>query len=142
MIAQHRLLSAAIVTALAAPSALAQTASPPTPTATVLDTVIVTGTRVAGRTVAESSSPIDIITGEALQATGSTELATALARAIPSLNFPRAAINDGTDAMRPAQLRGLAPDHTLVLVNGKRYHPGALVNVNGSQRAAAPRRWT
>mgnify|MGYP003575940846 CR=1 FL=1 len=139
MIAQHRLLSAAIVTALAAPPALAQTASPPTPTATVLDTVIVTGTRVAGRTVAESSSPIDIITGEALQATGSTELATALARAIPSLNFPRAAINDGTDAMRPAQLRGLAPDHTLVLVNGKRYHPGALVNVNGSQgRSSSP----
>ena len=55
MIAQHRLLSAAIVTALAAPPALAQTASPPTPTATMLDTVIVTGTRVAGRTVAESS---------------------------------------------------------------------------------------
>ncbi|GAB3508608.1 TonB-dependent receptor plug domain-containing protein [Pseudoxanthomonas daejeonensis] len=138
MIAKHRLLAVAVSAALAAPAAWAQTA-PPTPTAKVLDTVIVTGTRVTDRTVAESSSPIDIISSEALQATGSTELATALARAIPSLNFPRAAINDGTDAMRPAQLRGLAPDHTLVLVNGKRYHPGALVNVNGSQgRSSSP----
>ncbi|AKC87326.1 TonB-dependent receptor plug domain-containing protein [Pseudoxanthomonas suwonensis] len=141
MIAKPHLLavavSAALTATLAAP-AQAQTV-PPTPTATVLDTVIVTGTRVTDRTVAESASPIDIITGEALQATGTTELATALARAIPSLNFPRPAINDGTDAARPAQLRGLAPDHTLVLVNGKRYHPGALVNVNGSQgRSSSP----
>lgn len=109
------------------------------PSPSSLDTVIVTGTRVTDRTVAESTAPIDIITPEALQATGTVELATALSRAVPSLNFPRAAINDGTDAMRPAQLRGLAPDHTLVLVNGKRYHPGALVNVNGSQgRSSSP----
>ena len=107
--------------------------------ARTLDTLIVTGTRVTDRTVAESQSPIDIITPEVLQSTGTTELATALSRALPSLNFPRAAINDGTDAMRPAQLRGLAPDHTLVLANGKRYHPGALVNVNGSQgRSSSP----
>ena len=138
MPAQHHLLSVAVSLALATPVAWAQT-TPPTPTAKVLDTVIVTGTRVSDRTVAESSSPIDIITSEALKATGTTELATALARAIPSLNFPRAAINDGTDAMRPAQLRGLSPDHTLVLVNGKRYPPGALVNVNGSQgRSSSP----
>lgn len=107
--------------------------------AKTLDTLIVTGTHVADRTVAESQSPIDIISPEVLASTGTVELATALSRAIPSLNFPRAAINDGTDAMRPAQLRGLAPDHTLVLVNGKRYHPGALVNVNGSQgRSSSP----
>ena len=94
---------------------------------------------MADRTVAESTAPIDIITPEVLQSTGTVELATALSRAVPSLNFPRAAINDGTDAMRPAQLRGLAPDHTLVLVNGKRYHPGALVNANGSQgRSSSP----
>ena len=129
-------LSLAVATLLTATSALAQDANKE---ARTLDTLIVTGTRVADRTVAESQSPIDIITPETLQATGTTELATALSRALPSLNFPRAAINDGTDAMRPAQLRGLAPDHTLVLVNGKRYHPGALVNVNGSQgRSSSP----
>ena len=97
-----------------------------------LDTMIVTGTRVSDRTVAESQSPIDVITPEVLQATGTTELATALARALPSLNFPRPAIADGTSGVRPAQLRGLAPDQVLVLVNGKRRHTSALVNVNGT----------
>ena len=139
MTRKHAPLSVAIALALAAaPPVLAQDA-PAKADAKTLDTLIVTGTRVTDRTVAESQSPIDIITPEVLQSTGTTELATALSRALPSLNFPRAAINDGTDAMRPAQLRGLAPDHTLVLVNGKRYHPGALVNVNGSQgRSSSP----
>lgn len=135
-------LALALSSLLAATPALAQQAAQtpePKKDARTLDTLIVTGTRVADRTVAESQSPIDIITPETLQATGTTELATALSRALPSLNFPRAAINDGTDAIRPAQLRGLAPDHVLVLVNGKRYHLGALVNVNGSQgRSSSP----
>lgn len=107
--------------------------------ATTLDTVIVTGTRVSDRTVAESTAPIDIITPEVLEATGTLELATALSRALPSLNFPRPAITDGTDAVRPAQLRGLAPDQVLVLVNGKRRHTTALINLNGSQgRGSSP----
>ena len=133
-------LHLAIALALVAPAAFAQTASPPPKDdATTLDQVIVTGTRVTDRTVAESLSPIDIITPEALQATGTTELATALSRALPSLNFPRPAITDGTSAIRPAQLRGLAPDQVLVLVNGKRRHTTALLNVNGSQgRGSSP----
>lgn len=139
---RHPLALAVLValTAGAALPALAQSEPAPAQAdAKAIDTIVVTGTRVTDRTVAESQSPIDIITPEILQSTGTTELATALSRALPSLNFPRAAINDGTDAMRPAQLRGLAPDHTLVLVNGKRYHPGALVNVNGSQgRSSSP----
>ena len=129
-------LAAAIFLALLASPVLAQE----TPEeAKTLDTLIVTGTRVTDRTVAESSSPIDIISPETLEATGTTELATALSRAIPSLNFPRPAITDGTDAVRPAQLRGLAPDQVLVLVNGKRYHTTALINLNGSQgRGSSP----
>ena len=128
MSVQRHLLSAAVALALA-PAAFAQDKAP-TPTA--LDTVIVTGTRVSDRTVAESQSPIDIITPEALAATGTTELATALARALPSLNFPRPALVDGTSGVRPAQLRGLSPDQVLVLVNGKRYHTSAAINLNGS----------
>ena len=136
---KHAPLFVAIAFALAVSPVRAQEAPGNPEDAKTLDTLIVTGTRVADRTVAESLSPIDIITPEVLQSTGTTELATALSRALPSLNFPRAAINDGTDSARPAQLRGLAPDHTLVLVNGKRYHPGALVNVNGSQgRSSSP----
>ncbi|PZU30169.1 MAG: TonB-dependent receptor [Stenotrophomonas sp.] len=121
-------LAVAIAIALGAPAlpALAQSS------ANTLDTVIVTGTRVADRTVAESQSPIDIITPEALQSTGTGELATALSRALPSLNFPRPALTDGTSGIRPAQLRGLSPDQVLVLVNGKRRHTSAMINVNGS----------
>lgn len=124
----HTALATAIAIALAIPAtaSLAQTPDQK------LDTVIVTGTRVADRTVAESQSPIDIITPELLTATGSTELATALSRALPSLNFPRPALTDGTSGVRPAQLRGLAPDQVLILVNGKRRHLSGLLNINGS----------
>ncbi|MBP6596834.1 MAG: TonB-dependent receptor [Arenimonas sp.] len=132
-------LSLALLAALASGPALAQAPAPEAAETTVLDSIIVTGTRVTDRTVAESLAPIDILTREVLQSTGTTELATALSRALPSLNFPRPAINDGTDTVRPAQIRGLSPDHVLVLVNGKRYHSGALVNVNGSQgRSSSP----
>ena len=132
-------LALSIAVAIAAPVAFAQTAPAPAEDATTLDQVIVTGTRVTDRTVAESTSPIDIITPEALQATGTTELATALSRVLPSLNFPRPAVTDGTSAIRPAQLRGLAPDQVLVLVDGKRRHTTALLNVNGSQgRGSSP----
>lgn len=122
-------LSVSIGLALSPAFASAQEASAPAKT---LDTLIVTGTRVADRTVAESQSPIDIVTPEALQSTGTGELATALARVLPSLNFPRPALVDGTSGVRPAQLRGLSPDQVLVLVNGKRYHSSAAINLNGS----------
>ncbi|MBS0458938.1 MAG: TonB-dependent receptor [Proteobacteria bacterium] len=126
-------LALALSSLLIAGPVLAQQASAPaSKDARTLDTLIVTGTHVADRTVAESQSPIDIITPETLEATGTTELATALARALPSLNFPRPGMADGTSGVRPAQLRGLSPDQALVLVNGKRRHISALVNVNGT----------
>ena len=50
----------------------------------------------------------------------------------PSFNFPRPTIADGTDSIRPATLRGLGPDHVLVLVNGKRRHTTALIHINGT----------
>jgi iron complex outermembrane receptor protein len=95
-------------------------------------TVVVTGTRVANRSALDTASPVDIISAETLKNTGSTELNQALSVALPSLNFPRPAITDGTDTVRPATLRGMAPDQGLVLVNSKRRHSAALVNLNGS----------
>jgi iron complex outermembrane receptor protein len=97
-----------------------------------IDEVVVTGTRVAERTRLETLAPVDVISTESLETQGTTELAEALSNAAPSLNFPRPSITDGTDHIRPATLRGLAPDQTLVLVNSKRRHQSALVNVNGS----------
>jgi iron complex outermembrane receptor protein len=97
-----------------------------------VEEVVVTGTRVADRTRLDTLAPVDVLSNSALASKGTTELAQALSTAAPSLNFPRPAITDGTDHIRPATLRGLAPDQTLVLVNGKRRHQSALVNVNGS----------
>jgi len=132
-------LALAVLIALASAPAFAQSPADEEEEASMLDLIVITGTKVSDRTVAESTSPIDIITPEILRATGTPDLATALSRALPSLNFPRLAISDGSDAVRPAQLRGLSPDHVLVLVNGKRYHTGALVNVNGTQgRSSSP----
>jgi iron complex outermembrane receptor protein len=75
---------------------------------------------------------VDVVSSAALQKQGSTELAAQLAVSVPSIDFPRPSNTDGTDAVRPASLRGQSPDETLVLINGVRAHTSALVNVNGS----------
>ncbi|QFU32483.1 TonB-dependent siderophore receptor [Brevundimonas sp. Bb-A] len=118
---------------MSAPCAFAQEAPPSTDDAADIGEIVVTGTRTAGRTRLDTIAPVDVITGETLTRTGTgTETAAALAAAAPSINFPRPAISDGSDHVRPATLRGLAPDQTLVLINGQRGHVGALVNVNGA----------
>ena len=76
--------------------------------------------------------PIDVISSEALTNTGLTETNKILNQLVPSFNFPQPSIADGTDVLRPATLRGLSPDQTLVLVNGKRRHVSALLNINGT----------
>ncbi|WP_417624338.1 TonB-dependent receptor domain-containing protein [Paremcibacter congregatus] len=97
-----------------------------------LEEIVTIGTRRKGRTVADSNVPVDVLNASDLAATGLTETNQLLANLLPSFNFPQSAVNDGTDHVRPAQLRGLAPDHTLVLVNGKRRHSSAMLNLNGS----------
>lgn len=94
--------------------------------------IIVTGSRRADRTVGDSAVPIDVIGAEQLQNSGLTETARLLRDLVPSLNFPQPSITDGTDVIRPATLRGLGADQTLVLINGKRRHVSALLNINGS----------
>jgi iron complex outermembrane receptor protein len=103
-----------------------------TPSALPLHEVVALGTRVPNRTVTESPVPVDVIPEAVIQNVGLIETSQILQRLAPSVNFPRTAINDGTDHVRPVTLRGLAPDQLLVLVNGKRRHNTALVHVNGS----------
>ena len=117
---------------LASPASLAQEQDAGAQPDDNIDEVVVTGTRVAARTRLDSLAPVDVLSYESLTSQATTELAEALSNAAPSLNFPRPSITDGTDHIRPATLRGLAPDQTLVLVNSKRRHQSALVNVNGS----------
>ncbi len=100
--------------------------------ARTLDTVVTVGTRVANRSALDTAAPVDVVSSEAIQNIGVGELNQSLSVNLPALNFPRPALTDGTDSVRPAALRGLSPDQTLVLVNGKRRHTAALVNVNGS----------
>jgi iron complex outermembrane receptor protein len=104
-----------------------------------LEAVSTLGTRGEARTVIDAPVPIDVLSAAEIKQTGRTETAQMIQAVAPSFNFPRTSIGDGTDAVRPATLRGLAPDQTLVLVNGKRRHNSALVNVNGFVgRGSAP----
>ncbi len=97
-----------------------------------LEQVVVTGTRVANRSALDTAVPVDVVSAEQLSNVGVAEVSQALAASLPSFNFPRPGLADGTDSIRPATLRGLAPDQTLVLVNGKRRHAASLVNANGT----------
>ena len=100
--------------------------------AAAVEGIVAVGTRRPGRTATDAPVPVDVLTAADIQATGLTETAQIVQRLAPSVNFPRATVADGTDHVRPATLRGLAPDQVLVLVNGKRRHNSALVNVNGT----------
>jgi len=133
---RYRTLASALLLALSAGAAAQDSGQNATPTpapdkAKNLSTVIVTGTRADNRTESSSLTPIDVVSAKVLQQSGTTELSTALSRIIPSLTFPRPAAADTADSQRPAQLRGLSPDQVLVLVNGKRWHPGAILLTNG-----------
>lgn len=97
-----------------------------------IERIIVTGSRRNDRTVSQSNTPIDIINVEDMSTTGQLEVSQILTTLIPSFNYPNTSLSDGTDHSRPAVLRGLAPDHTLVLINGKRRHSSALLNLNGT----------
>jgi iron complex outermembrane receptor protein len=89
----------------------------------------VTGSRVRGRTATETASPVDTIDNLTIRSTGATETGKILQLLAPSFNFSTTTISDGTDIIRPATLRALGPDQVLVLVNGRRRHQQALLNV-------------
>jgi iron complex outermembrane receptor protein len=91
--------------------------------------VIVLGSRGAARTALDAAAPVGLISAKDMQMAGPLELGKLLQTLDPSFNFSSTFISDGTDIIRPATLRSLGPDQLLVLVNGKRRHQQALVNV-------------
>jgi iron complex outermembrane receptor protein len=97
-----------------------------------VEQISIIGSRVSGRSADDLPVPVDILSAEALANTGQTEVGRMLQAIAPSFNFSSSAISDGTDALRPATLRGLGPDQTLVLVNGKRRHQASLIHINTS----------
>src|SRR3546814_10473488 len=108
-------------------------ASKPAKSAELLDQVVVTGTRVQGHSPLESMSPIDVVNPIDLERQASADFTDQLSNLLPSFNTQRFPIADGSAFVRPANLRNLPPDETLVLVNGKRRHRSALVNLQRSE---------
>jgi iron complex outermembrane recepter protein len=98
-----------------------------------LNRVIVVGSRSSvARSRTQTPVPVDVITNRELNLTGQVELTQMINFVAPSYNSSRQTVADGTDHIDPATIRGLGPDQTLVLVNGKRRYNTALLNVNGT----------
>ena len=92
-----------------------------------VEEMVVIGTRAQPRSVMDSSVPIDVISGESLIEQGSSDMNFMLRTVIPSFHVNMQPGRDASALQNPINLRGLAPDHTLVLVNGKRRHRGATI---------------
>ena len=105
--------------------------APPSESTTTLDTVSVLGTRSKPRTEATSAVPIDILGGEEFHNQPSVDVLDKLRVLVPSFNVSTIPIDDAATLVRPANLRGLPPDNTLVLVNGKRRHRAAVITFLG-----------
>jgi len=130
---RKRLLTCAAVSASLAftPSVLAQEADTEDEVA-VQETIIVTGALGAPRSVTDSPVPIDVFGADEIEAVSFTDTNDILRTLVPSYSLTRQPISDGASFIRPASLRGLPTDKTLVLVNSKRRHRAALVSIGGS----------
>ncbi|WP_346837939.1 TonB-dependent receptor [Microbulbifer sp. SAOS-129_SWC] len=102
-----------------------------------LEEVSVTGVRGKPRSVSDSPVPVDVFGAESLESVSYTDTNDVLKTLVPSYNVSRQPISDGGTFIRPAQLRGMPTDKTLVLVNSKRRHRAALVEIGGSGTQAA-----
>ena len=98
-----------------------------------LSGVVVVGSRSrVPRSKLTTPVPVDVINAREIKNFAQTDITQLLTYVAPSFQSARQTISDGTDHIDPAGLRGLGPDQTLVLVNGKRRHTTALVNINGT----------
>ena len=99
-----------------------------------LDNVVIVGSRNPNRTSTETATAVDVIPMEdVVSKTGKIEVNQLLQYAAPSFNANKQSGSDGADHIDPASLRGLGPDQTLVLINGKRRHQSSLINVFGTR---------
>ena len=121
------------------PMAHAQTgedsASAPEPPEKI-EAIVVVGSRRASRSVLESPAPIDVLGPEDLRRQAGTDMDDILRTLSPSYNVQRHGIDDEATLVRPATLRGLPPDNTLLLVNGKRRHRSGVIALLGSSLTA------
>jgi iron complex outermembrane receptor protein len=95
------------------------------------EVVVTVGSRTP-RTNTTTTVPVDVVTADEMRRVGASETGRILSALAPSFISVPQTIADGSDHIDPASLRGLGPDQVLVLINGKRRHPSALLHVNGS----------
>lgn len=98
---------------------------------TMSDEIISTGTRRKARSAADTPAPVDVISGAEFTNQASSDIADLLRTVVPSFNVNTQPISDAASIIRPANLRGLSPDNTLVLLNGKRRHRGSVISFLG-----------
>ena len=97
-----------------------------------VEELVVTGSRAQSRTVTDSPVPIDVIGADEFAKQGGVDLADLVRNVVPSYNVNTQPISDAGTVVRPPNMRGLAPDHALVLVNGKRRHRAAVIHWLGN----------
>jgi iron complex outermembrane receptor protein len=119
----NTIAAAIIATGFVLPAAAETTAT--------LEEVVVVGSRGAPRSVGDSPVPVDVISADELGRAGSNDLMMQLQSAVPSLNVHLQPISDAASMIRPANLRGLSSDSTLVMVNGKRRHRASVIAFQG-----------
>ena len=121
------------ISTVALSSAVAQEVSTPdTADAETFEKVVITGSRGAPRSLSDSPVPVDVLSEEDLAAVPFSDTNDILKTLVPSYSIERQPISDGGSFIRPATLRGMPTDKTLVLVNSKRRHRSALVQIGGS----------
>ncbi len=126
------LIVALLVSPVAVPAALAEEG------AEAIEEVVVVGSRRAGRTATDSPVPVDVVSGEDFDNQGTSDMDELLRNLIPSYNVSNNSIDDAATLIRPANLRGLPADNTLVLVNGKRMHRASVIaELGGSLNAGS-----
>jgi iron complex outermembrane receptor protein len=126
------LIGALLSSPVAAPIALAQDG------AEAIEEVVVVGSRRAGRTATDSPVPVDVVTGDDFENQGTSDMDELLRNLLPSYNVSNNSIDDAATLIRPANLRGLPADNTLVLVNGKRMHRASVIaELGGSLNAGS-----
>ena len=113
------------------PLAMAQQAEDKDEEITVLEPVVVLGSRVPGRSAQDSPVPVDVIEGSTFRNYGVRDMDSLLSQTVPSYNVNQQPISDAGTLVRPANLRGLPPDSTLILVNGKRRHRASVITFLG-----------
>ncbi|RCL89345.1 TonB-dependent receptor [Hyphomonas sp.] len=127
-----QLLSCAFATVSLSMITAAQAQEGETDDVSVQEAVTVTGSRGKPRSIQDSPVPIDVLGEDELNAVPFTDTNDVLKTLIPSYSLSRQPISDGSSFVRPAEMRGLPTDKTLVLVNSKRRHRAALVTIGGS----------